>query len=413
MKAYARSSDGLQHSGVASISSNPEAIVPSIRRIFRHVEWTVLGVSLLIELLDRDSIYGMGTHLIPNWGTFILMGVFTLLSLIFPINRPLWQRRAYVFLEILLLVLALLMGVPFDILLYIFIAKSCFLLDRKDVVIIIIATGIAWNLLLIALVPRAIEFANAHPEFWSDPKRVLFSTLLNGIGSYLAASTFVILLSFAVIAERKSRQKAEFLTKEVETLAATLERTRIARDIHDSLGHTLTTLDIQLEVAQTLRQRDPEQARQALDTAKLLASQCLTDVRRALQTMRQTNFNLNQALGTLVEQVQQNQPFKIQMQVNLPQLPLQTSHQLYCIVQEGLTNIRKHAQATHARLQSQFTSDSVTLELIDDGKGFDLELPRSGFGLRGMQERVQLLGGELKIDSAPDQGTYIQVTIPR
>ena len=104
----------------------------------------------------------------------------------------------------------------------------------------------------------------------------------------------MLLLSFAVIAERKSRQKAEFLAKEVEALAATLERTRIARDIHDSLGHTLTTLDIQLEVAQTLRQRAPEQALQALDTAKLLASQCLADVRRAVQTMRQTNFNLNQ-----------------------------------------------------------------------------------------------------------------------
>ena len=305
------------------------------------------------------------------------------------------------------------MGVPFDILLYIFIAKSCFLLDRKDVVIIIIATGIAWNLLLIPLVSRSVEFANTHPEFWSDPKRVLFSTLINSIGSHFAASTFVLLLSFAVIAERKSRQKAEFLAKEVEALAATLERTRIARDIHDSLGHTLTTLDIQLEVAQTLRQRAPEQALQALDTAKLLASQCLADVRRAVQTMRQTNFNLNQALRTLVEQVQQNQPFKIQVEVNLPSLPLQTSHQLYCIMQEGLTNICKHAQATHARLQSHATSDSVTLELIDDGKGFDLEQPRSGFGLQGMQERVQLLGGELKIDSVPDRGTYIQVIIPR
>lgn len=73
----------------------------------------------------------MGTRIIPTWGTFILMGVFALLSLIFPIDRPFWQRRTYVFLEILLVVSALLMGVPFDILLYIFITKSCFLLDRS------------------------------------------------------------------------------------------------------------------------------------------------------------------------------------------------------------------------------------------------------------------------------------------
>jgi len=218
--------------------------------------------------------------------------------------------------------------------------------------------------------------------------------------------------SFAIIAERKSRCKAEALTRQVETLAATLERTRIARDIHDSLGHVLTTLDIQLEVAQKLRFRNPDKALQSLDTAKLLASQCLTEVRRALQTMRQTDFDLNAALGTLLEQVNQNQTFTIELKVNLPQLPLQTSHQLYCIMQEGLTNIQKHACAKKISLRGQPTADSIIIDLEDDGVGFDSGLPRSGFGLRGMQERVQILGGQLKLSSTPGQGTQIQVRIP-
>lgn len=98
--------------------------------------------------------------------------------------------------------------------------------------------------------------------------------------------------------------------------------------------------------------------------------------------------------------------------MNLPKLPLQTSHQLYCVVQEGLTNIQKHAHASYVTLRGQPTADGIILELEDDGTGFNCELPHSGFGLRGMQERVQILGGQLKIHTTPGQGTRIQVMIP-
>jgi len=215
-----------------------------------------------------------------------------------------------------------------------------------------------------------------------------------------------------IIAEQKSRQKAEVLTQQVETLAATLERTRIAREIHDSLGHSLTTLDVQLELAQKLYQRDPIQAAKSLDIAKDLTNQCLSEVRRSVQTMRQTNFNLNEALSTLVEQVGRNQAFVIQLDVKLPQLPVQTSHQLYCIVQEGLTNIQKHASATVVSLKGYQTSNAIILKLTDNGQGFEVSAPHTGFGLRGMQERVHILGGELKIKSSLDEGTQIQARIP-
>jgi signal transduction histidine kinase len=104
-----------------------------------------------------------------------------------------------------------------------------------------------------------------------DPKTLL----VHASGVYLAGSVFVIAFTFVVLAERKSRQQAEMLAKQVETLAASLERTRIARDIHDSLGHTLTDLDIQLEVVQALRHADLNQSFQAIDNAKLLSKQCI------------------------------------------------------------------------------------------------------------------------------------------
>jgi signal transduction histidine kinase len=82
-------------------------------------------------------------------------------------------------------------------------------------------------------------------------------------------------------------------------------------------------------------------------------------------------------------------------------------------VQEGLTNIQKHADATCVKLRSYVSEHEVIIELIDDGKGFNPDLSHEGFGLRGMQERVQLLGGQLLIKTAPGQGTSIHVAIPR
>jgi two-component sensor histidine kinase len=278
--------------------------------------------------------------------------------------------------------------------------KGCFLLKRQEIVITAIATGILWNIVRLCTLPSIIEFERAHITEriarLYDVNSTISRNIINDTSSYLAASTFVILFAFVIIAEQKSRQKAEVLTQQVETLAATLER----------------TLDVQLELAQKLYQRDPIQAAKSLDIAKDLTNQCLSEVRRSVQTMRQTNFNLNEALSTLVEQVGRNQAFVIQLDVKLPQLPVQTSHQLYCIVQEGLTNIQKHASATVVSLKGYQTSNAIILKLTDNGQGFEVSAPHTGFGLRGMQERVHILGGELKIKSSLDEGTQIQARIP-
>lgn len=390
----------------------------SIIRTFRYIEWTLLFSCFVLYLFNNIKIPGL--YAAQQLNFFIMLASLTLCffcSLIFPINRPTWQRLVYIFLEIILVIIVNEMVFNYPMLIYFVLCKSCFLFKQNYVIITAISTGIIWNLVIALTIHRRLEFERLHiAESIArlyDTNSILILNFINISASYLATSIFVILFSFVVIAEQKSRRKAEMLAKEVKILAATLERTRIARDIHDSLGHTLTTLDVQLELAQKLHQRNSTQALQALDTAKLLASQCLQEVRRAVQTMRQSDFNLNEALNTLVEQVKQNQKFIIQVELNLPQLPLQTSHQLYCIVQEGLTNIQKHAQADCVKLRSWSNAESITIEIIDNGRGFNLELPHSGFGLRGMHERVQMLGGKLYIETRFGQGTKIQVTIPR
>jgi signal transduction histidine kinase len=216
-----------------------------------------------------------------------------------------------------------------------------------------------------------------------------------------------------ILAERKSRQQAETLAKEVEILSAHLERTRIARDIHDSLGHSLTTLGVQLEVAQKLRSRQPDQSFQALDTAKILLDQCLEEVRQAIHTIQQSNFNFDQALSILINQVKQNQSLNIETDINLPLLPISIQYQIYCIVREGLTNIQRHANASHVTLQAQTTPDNIQIILTDNGKGFDPTQITLGFGLQSMQERVQSLTGKLTIQSALGHGTTLHIKIHR
>jgi len=389
---------------------NPLANYVSLRWPLRWVEWIVLLTCLLLGL--TSTYFQDHPHRLPVFIAFNL--AFLLFSFFLPLERPLWQRRVFIAVEMALIVSAFWLRLWFNILMYFVLLKSCFLLSRRDVILTLILTGVgyvsvnAWT--LPHRIAETVEQLYSHgPGAVYNPRAIFLASLLN----YLGASLFVTLLGFVFVAERQSRQRAETLAREVEILATTLERTRIARDIHDSLGHTLTTLDIQLELAQQLHQRDPAQSLNALDTAKHLAYQCLQEVRRAVQTMRQSDFNLSQALNGLMEQLQRDRSCQISIALNLPPLPLQTSHQLYCIVQEGITNIQKHACASHISLRGEYTCERVTLELIDNGNGFEPNQLHSGFGLRGMRERIQMLGGQLKIESVPGHGTQISVTLPR
>lgn len=141
---------------------------------------------------------------------------------------------------------------------------------------------------------------------------------------------------------------------------------------------------------------------------------CLQDVRRAVKTMREEDFSLNVALPTLLEEFQvSTRALQVRYSVALPSLSLHISHQLYCVVQEGLTNIRKHAGAKNINLNAYATPKYIIINLGDDGQGFDDNLRSNGFGLRGMRERIKLINGEIQIHSILNQGTSIQVRIPR
>jgi signal transduction histidine kinase len=221
---------------------------------------------------------------------------------------------------------------------------------------------------------------------------------------------------------RISHLKLQIYAAQVADLAATEERNRLARDIHDSLGHYLTVVNIQLEKALAYRDRDAAQATQAIRDAKHAATEALKDVRRSVSTLRNADdhFSFKTALQSLVERLDDS-PFNIGLDISGEETgysrPVLMT--LYRAAQEGLTNIQKHAQASHVTLTVHFGEHLATLYLRDDGRGFErawLEpspTQKKGFGLQGIRERIELVSGRMSLHSKPQQGTELSITVPK
>jgi len=217
-----------------------------------------------------------------------------------------------------------------------------------------------------------------------------------------------------------SHLRLQAYAAQVADLAAAEERNRLARDIHDSVGHYLTGVNIQLERARVFHARDPQQSLLAIQEAKLAAEEALRDVRRSVAGLRETDsaFSLQHSLNDLLANLATNQ-----LQVDFRFCGDETGYNrltllaLYRAAQEGLTNIQKHADATHATLEVDLGEQQARLCLSDNGRGFDPHRPSlsngSGFGLKGIQERIGLVRGQMSLSSTPQQGTTLTITVPK
>ncbi len=262
-------------------------------------------------------------------------------------------------------------------------------------------------------------------------------TELHYLVLFTVGLVLVITIARVVNKEKASRARAEELLAELEVshqqlkdyagqvaeLATTRERNRLARDIHDSLGHYLAVINVQLEKALAFRAKKPREADQAVSDAKQLASEALQDVRRSVSALRATGElpELIPSLATLVERVRSDHcSIELHIEGSEDGFSKPGLLTLYRAAQEGLTNIQKHAGASHAWIELHFGEQEATLSLRDNGRGFDplgqqhLQPGREGgYGLQGLQERLELVGGSLKVESAPGAGTSLRVTVPR
>ena len=252
----------------------------------------------------------------------------------------------------------------------------------------------------------------------------LISGLALSVGwgmAYLSAVIFVAAFTQVAVNEQNARrelaaanQKLREYAAQIEELAVVQERNRMAREIHDGLGHYLTAINIQVKAAQAVSGQNPELVNEALANAQTLTQEALADVRRSISTLRadpSTSRPLPETLSRLLADTQAagiQANFSVTGQVR--PVPPQVEFTLYRVVQEGLTNVRKHAQASQVDLVLTYTEHAVLVRLKDDGIG--TEQPGGGFGLLGLQERVQLVGGTLTVATHPGEGFMIEASIP-
>lgn len=207
-------------------------------------------------------------------------------------------------------------------------------------------------------------------------------------------------------AERnRMNSKLRKANEEIEHLAKVAERERIARDLHDVLGHTLSVITLKSELAGKLIDRDPERAGKEIREVENISRQALSEVRDAIRGYRSKGLvaELAQAKSTL-----ETAGLTVQCDAATSmQLPPMQESVLSLAVREGVTNVVRHANARNCRLRIEQQNDMCRLEIADDGQGF---VSMEGNGLRGMRERVEMLGGTL--DRRNKSGTTLTITLP-
>jgi two-component system sensor histidine kinase DesK len=207
-------------------------------------------------------------------------------------------------------------------------------------------------------------------------------------------------------AERnRMTRKLSKANEEIENLAKVAERERIARDLHDVLGHTLSVITLKSELAGKLMDRDPERAGREIREVENISRQALSEVRDAIRGYRSQGLvaELAQAKATL-----ETAGVTVQCDAATTlQLPAMQESVLSLAVREGVTNVVRHANARNCRVRIEQQNGTCRLEIADDGQGF---ITMEGNGLRGMRERVEMLGGTL--DRRNKSGTTLTITLP-
>lgn len=388
-----------------------------------HLEWVLLGVAVLSELtpapVPRHSV-GPGVAI----AALLLFGA---LGLRLP-TRSWWGRVLHLVGQLVLILLASQAGLAglrlFPFLYLILLIRSCLMLALAGRIVVLCG---AFFLFAGVLQLRVRALAERLPP---RAGRGIFPLIagiqVNLLFLFAVLMVFVLFMVNALLAERQRRdelrranEKLRESAAQIEALAMAQERSRIAREIHDSLGHSLTALNIQLESAVKLWPGNREKSHNFLLQAKTMGTTALEDVRRAVATLRENPLqaqSLPAAIAQLAQQLTDATGITPQTHLSTPALPSYLQVAVYRIVQEALTNISRHAQASTVDISIQpipaAQGGGLSVTVRDDGQGFFLDDNPIGFGLKGMRERAEAEGGRFQLISAPGQGCTIQVWLP-
>jgi len=384
--------------------------------LFRHIflaEWFLLILAMIMNSLALPFRHGLAVQSMIV--SLVMLTMLALLSLQFP-DRPtdrLLKRVCFIAAHFILVTAVLISGIStVSMPLYLLtIAKICLLLEGRPRSVVLgfclFAAPVAYS------VKVNIAYILGNHALPSSLITVILCGILVNIGN-IGLMCVVAVWMLSLVSEQRLRDKAERLSREVESLAKEVERARIAREVHDTLGHTLTSLKLQLEVVRRFEGVDAFKAREALQTAEQLAARSLSDVRITLGSIRNadSSFNFNEAVDALVKDAQSSEVLSVQTELVQADIPGTVGYQLFRILQECMTNTLKHAEAKSVKITATACDGIVKLVFKDDGKGLNGSSGADRYGMKGMQERVGNLKGKLSIESASDGGTQVTVEVP-
>ena len=225
----------------------------------------------------------------------------------------------------------------------------------------------------------------------------------------ISIPVMTLIICTVIFVEIKNRERDAALRlsqEEVRRLAATAERERIGRDLHDLLGHTLSLITLKLELSRKLFDRDSAAARRELEEAERVARHALAEVRAAVTGIRSTDLAAELASARLLLE---SSAVHLDYGALPDALPQDVERTLALVIREAMTNIHRHAAATEAGVRFVRTEEKLDMQISDNGKG---GLVAHGNGMSGMCERVRAIGGSLQVDSPARRGTRVLISVP-
>jgi len=304
----------------------------------------------------------------------------------------------------------------------------------------ILAQVVLWRQIILLLIPLVVvswQYAMHQVAlFWALTtvlniallsRTTLFQTMSAGslLGILFIQMAIFFLVGHMVVklmnGQREQRQRLSEANARLAQYASTLEqltisreRNRLARELHDVLAHTLSGVAVELEGLRAMLRRDPERANVLLSHSLQAIREGLAESRRALKELRAKpleDLGVALAVRTLAESYAGRYDFGIELNIDpdLSDYPAEVQQCVYRIAQEALNNIAEHAQAQTAQLILKRDRDQLCLIIRDDGCGFDVNLGAadSRYGLLGMRERSEMIGGCLEVASQIGQGTQV------
>jgi two-component system sensor histidine kinase DesK len=249
-------------------------------------------------------------------------------------------------------------------------------------------------LVLIAMMAGVVAETRYLGRPFATAESVLLYCVIFGLGN------------FAFAQQARSNSLLERANSEIERLTREAERERIARDLHDLLGHTLTVITVKLDLARRLLAYDLDRARNEIVEAEQTARNALTEVREAVSGYRGEGLDaeISRARRSLLSA-------DVKLTTTLAPVNLSSSQvNVLCLaLREAVTNIVRHAHATVSHVALLEKDRTIHLTIEDNGRGGQI---REGNGLLGMRERIQSVGGAMKVTSLANEGTILELTLP-